>query len=101
MSYELYRAKTDALLFVLLQRTPKSTFERSTKQELFFNLQNFRAWWRLGPDERGREATARLWLSLSGFMRLLGIGMREPRFLGMPATSGMGFIGPVGSSRVH
>ena len=54
-----------------------------------------------GPDERGREATARLWLSLSGFMSLLGIGMREPRFLWMPATSGMGFIGPVGSSRVH
>ena len=43
----------------------------------------------------------RLWLSLSGFMCLLGIGMRELRFLAMPAASELVFIGPVGSSLAH
>ena len=43
----------------------------------------------------------RLWLSLSGFMCLLGIGMRELRFLAMPAASELVFIGPVGSSHSH
>ena len=43
----------------------------------------------------------RLWLSLSGFMCLLGIGMRELRFLAVPAASKLVFTGPVGSSHSH
>ena len=43
----------------------------------------------------------RLWLSLSGFMCLLGVGKNELRFLAMPAASELVFIGPVGSSLVH
>ena len=50
-----------------------------------------------GADGRPR----RLWLSLSGFMCLLGVGMRELRFLAMPAASELVFIGPVGSSHSH
>ena len=43
----------------------------------------------------------RLWLSLSGFMCLLGVGKNELRFLAMPAASELVFIGPVGSSHSH
>ena len=90
---------------LITSNAPKKNTHRPSKEapNTFFCVphKNFAPGGGGGPDERGREATARLWLSLSGFMSLLGIGMREPRFLGMPATSGMGFIGPVGSSRVH
>jgi len=89
----------------ITSNTPKKNTHRPSKEapNTFFCVphKNFAPGGGGGPDERGREATARLWLSLSGFMSRLGIEMREPRFLGMPASSGMGFIGPVGSSRVH
>ena len=43
----------------------------------------------------------RLWLSLSGFMCLLGICLRELRFLAVPVASKLVFTGPVGSSHSH
>ena len=43
----------------------------------------------------------RLWLSLSGFMCLLGIGKNDPRFLAVPVASELVFIGPVGPSHSH
>ena len=43
----------------------------------------------------------RLWLSLSGFMCLLWIGLRELRFLAVPVSSTLLFTGPVGSSHSH
>ena len=57
--------------------------------------------WCVGSDERAGVSHRRRWLSLSGFMCLLGIGKNEPRFLVVPVASELVFIGPVGSSHLH
>ena len=62
---------------------------------------NFAPTWCVWSDVRRGGRPRRLWLSLSGFMCLLGVGKNELRFLAMPAASELVFIGPVGSSLVH